>query len=44
MHINVESKADWYSISDDLPQYQSRPLEMAATLKSLQPRSEQGPG
>ena len=44
MHINVESKADWYSISDDLPQYQSRPLDMAATLKSLQSRSEQTPG
>ena len=35
MHINVESKAQWYSIDDDLPQYQTRPADVTATLKSL---------
>ena len=35
MHINLESKADWYVICDDLPQYQTSPADIAATLKAL---------
>jgi len=35
IHINLESKADWYVISDDLPQYQTSPADIAATLKAL---------
>ena len=35
MHINVESKAEWHSITDDLPQYQTRPKDMAAAFESI---------
>lgn len=44
MHINVESKAAWHSIIDDLPQYQSRPADMAAALESVRPRSDRTRG
>jgi len=30
MHINVESKAPWYEILDDLPQYEGLPLQPGA--------------
>lgn len=33
MHINVESKAPWYEILDDLPQYQGLPPQAAGVLK-----------
>ncbi len=32
MHINVESKAPWYEILDDLPQYQGLPPQAKAVL------------
>jgi len=35
MHINIESKAPWHAVHDDLPQFETRPAELAATLKSL---------
>jgi hypothetical protein len=33
MHINVESKAPWYAILDDAPQYQGLPSQAAGVLK-----------
>jgi hypothetical protein len=33
MHINVESKAPWYEILDDLPQCQGLPPQAAGVLK-----------
>lgn len=33
MHLNVESKAPWYEILDDLPQYQGLPPQAAGVLK-----------
>jgi len=33
MHVNVESKAPWYEIRDDLPQYPGLPPGAAATLE-----------
>lgn len=43
MHINVESKAHWHAITDDLPQFETRPTDMAATLKSLNPDTTEHP-
>ena len=34
MHINVESKAPWYEILDDLPQYEGLPPQAETVLKS----------
>ena len=35
MHINLESKAPWYEITDDLPQYQTIPPEIEAARKKM---------
>jgi len=32
MHINVESKAGWYDILDDLPQHQALPPGVKSAL------------
>ena len=33
MHINLESKAQWYAINDGLPQHESLPADVIAALK-----------
>ena len=33
MHLNVESKAPWYEILDDLPQYDGLPPQAGSVLK-----------
>jgi hypothetical protein len=35
MHINLESKAPWYEITDDLPQYQTVPPHIEAARKKV---------
>lgn len=35
MHINLESKAAWFSIHDDLPQHQGVPPEVTTALKKM---------
>ena len=35
MHINLESKAPWYSINDGLPKHQGVPAEATAALKAM---------
>lgn len=39
MHINVESKAKWHSIDDELPQFQTVPSDIPGTLKELSLKS-----
>lgn len=38
LHLNLESKANWYSITDELPQHQSFSREIIEYLKAV--RSE----
>ena len=35
MHINLESKATWYEVRDDLPQHEALPPEVVRALEAM---------
>jgi hypothetical protein len=35
MHVNLESKAAWYEIEDDLPQYDVLPEDVVSALNKM---------